>query len=143
MGTPDKIDHPVILFDGVCNLCNSSIQFVIRNDRAARFRFAALQSPFGEQQLRKYKFNTEQFLSVILVVDGKAYDRSRAALEIARRLSGLWPLMYGFIIVPPFIRNFFYDWISRNRYRWFGRKDECMIPTPELKARFISSIPLS
>lgn len=136
MGTPGTIGAPVILFDGVCNLCNQSVQFVIRNDRASRFRFAALQSDFGQQQLDKYNFDKSKMLSVILVVNNKAYDRSRAGLEIARRLDGLWPLMYVFVIVPPFIRNFFYDWISRNRYRWFGKKDECMIPTPELKARF-------
>ena len=137
MGTRGAIDSPIILFDGVCNLCNQSVQFVIRHDPKSRFRFAALQSSTGELLLEKHQLNKEELLSVILVVDGKAYDRSRAALEIARRLNGLWPLMYVFVIVPPFIRNFVYDWISRNRYRWFGRTDECMIPTPELKARFI------
>jgi predicted DCC family thiol-disulfide oxidoreductase YuxK len=136
MGTPGTIDPPLILFDGVCNLCNSSVQFVIRHDHRARFRFAALQSPIGQAILGKHNFSKEKLLSVIFVVDGKAYDRSRAALEIARRLNGLWPLMYVFIIIPPFIRNFVYDWISTNRYKWFGKKDECMIPTPELKSRF-------
>jgi predicted DCC family thiol-disulfide oxidoreductase YuxK len=97
-----------------------------------------LQSPTGKSLLEKYQFNTENFFSIVLVIDGKAYDRSRAALEIARRLNGLWPLMYVFVIVPPFLRNFVYDWIAKNRYRWFGRTDECMIPTPELKARFIN-----
>jgi predicted DCC family thiol-disulfide oxidoreductase YuxK len=137
MGSPGPIDHPVILFDGVCNLCNSSVQFVINHDPRARFRFAALQSDFARQQLTLHKFNNEKLLSVVLLVDGKAYDRSRAALEIARRLNGLWPLMYAFIVVPPFIRNFIYDWISRNRYKWFGKMNECMIPTPDLKARFL------
>ncbi|MEI9918283.1 MAG: thiol-disulfide oxidoreductase DCC family protein [Bacteroidota bacterium] len=132
MGAPG----PIILFDGVCNLCNQSVQFVIRHDPRSKFRFAALQSDFGQQQLREHHFDTEEFVSVILVVGNKAYDRSRAALEIARRLNGLWPLLYVFVIVPPFIRNFVYDWISKNRYRWFGKKDECMIPTPELKSRF-------
>ncbi len=137
MGTPGAIDQPIILFDGVCNLCNQSVQFVIRHDRASRFKFAALQSPFGQSELERFQLNKEKLLSVILVVNGKAYDRSRAALEIARRLDGAWRLFYVFVIVPPFLRNFIYDWISRNRYKWFGRKDECMIPTPELKARFI------
>jgi len=91
MGSPDPIDHPVILFDGVCNLCNSSVQFVIKHDRHARFRFATLQSQFGEAQLDRFHFDKSQFLSVILVVNDKAYDKSRAALEIARRLNGLWP----------------------------------------------------
>jgi predicted DCC family thiol-disulfide oxidoreductase YuxK len=138
MGSPGTIDHPVILFDGVCNLCNSSVQFVINHDPRGLFRFAALQSDFGQQQLEKYNFNKEDLISVILLIDQKAFDRSRAALEIAKRLSGLWPLLYVFIIVPPFIRNFVYDWISKNRYRWFGRRNECMIPTPDLKARFIN-----
>lgn len=138
MGSPGTIENPVILFDGVCNLCNSSVQFVINHDPKGMFRFAALQSEFGQQQLEKHNFDKEELLSVVLLINGKAYDRSRAALEIARRLNGLWPLLYIFIIVPPFIRNFIYNWISRNRYRWFGRKDECMIPTPELKARFFN-----
>lgn len=138
MGAPGAIDKPVILFDGVCNLCNASVQFVINHDPQSQFRFAALQSTFGQSQLDKHKFDKERLLSVVLLIGDKAYDRSRAALEIAKRLSGLWPLLYAFIIVPPFIRDFVYNWISQNRYRWFGRTDECMIPTPELKARFIA-----
>lgn len=138
MGSPGPIDRPVILFDGVCNLCNSSVQFIIRHDPHSRFRFAALQSEFGQSQLELHGFGKEELLSVVLLTDGKAYDKSRAALEIARKLNGLWPLMYAFIIVPPFIRDLVYNWISRNRYRWFGRQDECMIPTPDLKARFIN-----
>ena len=137
MGTPGPISNPVILFDGVCNLCNQSVQFVINHDPKSTFRFAALQSGFGQEQLREHRLDTNEFISVVLLVGNKVYDRSRAALEIARRLNGLWPLLYVFVIVPPFIRNFVYDWISRNRYRWFGKRDECMIPTPELKARFI------
>jgi len=137
MGSPDPISSPTILFDGVCNLCTQSVQFVIRHDPDSKFRFAALQSDFGQAQLAKHKVNTEKLLSVILLTDNKVYDRSRAALEIARRLNGLWPLLYVFVIVPPFIRNFVYDWISANRYRWFGKTNECMIPTPDLKARFI------
>lgn len=137
MDTPDPISNPVILFDGVCNLCNQSVQFVIRHDPRSKFRFAALQSDFGQKVLREHHIDTEKLLSVVLVIGNRqVYDRSRAALEIARRLNGLWPLFYVFVIVPPFIRNFVYDWIARNRYRWFGRTDECMIPTPELKSRF-------
>jgi predicted DCC family thiol-disulfide oxidoreductase YuxK len=137
MGTPGPISNPVILFDGVCNLCNQSVQFVIRHDPRSQFRFAALQSDFGQQQLREHHLQTKKLLSVVLLAGNRIYDRSRAALEIARRLNGLWPIMYVFVIVPPFIRNLVYDWISRNRYRWFGKRDECMIPTPELRARFI------
>jgi len=127
----------VILFDGVCNLCNSSVQFVIQRDLSGKFNYAALQSAAGQQLLEAHGLPVSDLYSIILIKDGKAYQRSRAALEVARQLSGLWPLLYVFIIVPPFIRNGIYNWISRNRYRWFGKKDECMIPTPELKSRFL------
>ena len=127
----------VILFDGVCNLCNSSVQFVIQRDLSGKFNYAALQSAAGQQLLEAHGLPVSDLYSIILIKDGKAYQRSRAALEVARQLSGLWPLLYVFIIVPPFIRNGVYNWISRNRYRWFGKKDECMIPTPELKSRFL------
>jgi predicted DCC family thiol-disulfide oxidoreductase YuxK len=129
--------HPVILFDGVCNLCNASVQFIINRDPKAKFKFASLQSEAGQQLLKQFNLAPDKLYSVIVVYQNKAHDRSRAALEIARRLSGLWPLFYGFIIVPPIIRNFIYDWISRNRYRWFGVRQECMMPTPDMKARFL------
>jgi len=138
MDTPGPIAHPIILFDGVCNLCNQSVQFVIRHDPVSKFRFAALQSDFGQKILQDHHLDAEKLLSVVLLVGDRVYDRSRAALEIARRLNGLWPLMYVFVIVPPFLRNLVYDWISRNRYRWFGRRDECMIPTADLKSRFVN-----
>lgn len=130
-------DNPVVLFDGVCNLCNASVQFVINRDPKAVFKFASLQSDAGQTLLKKHNMQPENLYSVIIVHQGRVYDRSRAALEIAKRLSGLWPLFYVFVIVPPFIRNFIYDWISRNRYRWFGMRQECMMPTPDMKARFL------
>jgi predicted DCC family thiol-disulfide oxidoreductase YuxK len=130
--------NQTILFDGVCNLCNGSIQFVIQRDRSGIFNFAALQSTVGRELLQEYGLPVNDLYSVILIKNGKAYQRSRAALEIARHLSGLWPLLYIFIIIPPFIRDSIYNWISRNRYRWFGKKDDCMIPTPELKSRFLA-----
>jgi predicted DCC family thiol-disulfide oxidoreductase YuxK len=129
--------HPVILFDGVCNLCNASVQFIINRDPNATFRFTSLQSEAGQTLLKRFNLSAEKLYSVIVVDQDKVYDRSRAALEITRRLTGLWPLLYGFIIVPPFLRNFIYDWISRNRYRWFGVRQSCMMPTPEMKARFL------
>lgn len=138
MDTPGPINNPVILFDGVCNLCNQSVQFVIRHDPGSKFRFAALQSDFGQKVLREHQMENQELVSVVLLTGDRVYERSRAALEIARRLNGLWPLFYGFVIVPPFLRDLVYDWIARNRYRWFGRRDECMIPTPDLKARFIN-----
>jgi predicted DCC family thiol-disulfide oxidoreductase YuxK len=128
----------VILFDGVCNLCNSSVQFIIRRDPQGKFKFAALQSPFGQEQLAKFGLSPSLLNSVLLINDGRIFSRSTAALEIARELSGLWPGCYALIIVPRFIRDLIYDFVSRNRYRFFGKRAECMIPTPDLRARFIS-----
>lgn len=127
----------IILFDGVCNLCNASVQFVIRHDRHNRFRFASLQSDYGQQLLRREGFSTEELTSFILVEGDKTYRRSTAALRVARQLPGGWSLLYAFIVVPPFIRNAVYDFIAANRYRWFGKQDACMVPTPELRAKFI------
>ena len=129
--------HPVILFDGVCNLCNSSVQFVIKHDTKKIFRFASLQSVAGEKLLTQYHLSKANYTSFILIVKGRAYTRSTAALKVAQKLSGAWKLLYVFIVIPPFIRNAVYDLIARNRYKWFGKKDSCMIPSPELKARFL------
>jgi predicted DCC family thiol-disulfide oxidoreductase YuxK len=128
----------IILFDGVCNLCNTSVQFVIQRDTSGKFNYAALQSVAGQKLLKENNLPANEFYSIILIKNGEVFQRSRAALEIARELSGLWPLLYVFVIVPPFIRNGIYNWIAKNRYRWFGRKEECMIPTPELKSRFLN-----
>lgn len=129
---------PVVLFDGVCNFCDASVQFIIRNDPAGKFRFAPLQSAFAREILQKNGLNPEVFDSVLLVENGKVYQKSAAALRIARKLRRLWPVLYVFIIVPPFIRNAVYDFIARNRYRWFGKKDACMLPTPEIRSRFLA-----
>ena len=130
--TPPRI----ILFDGVCNLCNGSVLFIIRRDPKSKFRFAALQSDFGMAKLRHYGIPPGMLNSIILIQHGKAHQKSNAALEIAKNLSGLWPAMYVFKIIPRVVRDWVYDLIARNRYKLFGRRDECMIPTPELKARF-------
>jgi predicted DCC family thiol-disulfide oxidoreductase YuxK len=127
----------LILFDGVCNLCNSSVQFILLRDKKDRFRFASLQSDYGQSILKQYNLPTDKFNSLALVENGKIYQRSTGALRIARKLKGLWPMLYGFIIVPPFIRNLVYDIIAKNRYRWFGKKEECMLPRPEWKQKFL------
>ncbi|MES2328612.1 MAG: thiol-disulfide oxidoreductase DCC family protein [Bacteroidota bacterium] len=132
------IEHPVIFFDGVCNLCAGSVQFVIRHDPKHRFHFASLQSETGQQLLREYNLPTAEFGSFILFEKGKIYTRSSAALTVAKKLSGAWPALYAFMIVPGFIRNGVYNWVARNRYKWFGKKEECWIPTPELKELFIN-----
>lgn len=127
----------IILFDGVCNFCNASINFVMDHDPKYRFKFAALQSDFAREKLTKAGLNTNDFDSVVLIEGDKVYTRSTAALRIARLLSGAWPLMYGFVIVPPFIRNAIYDLVARNRYRWFGKSENCRLPSPEERARFV------
>lgn len=129
--------HKIILFDGVCNLCNSSVTFAIKRDKNDVFRFAALQSEIGMQLISKFKIDTSQTDSIILIEGNKYYEKSSAALHIAKHLSGGWPLLYGFIILPKFIRNAVYDFIAKNRYKWFGKKESCMIPTPELQAKFL------
>lgn len=129
-------DH-LILFDGVCNLCDGFVQFVIRHDKKGRFRFGALQSPEAEAIFKALGYDYSIPKTVILIEEGKVYQRSEAALRVARHLQFPWPVFYGFMLVPGIVRDWVYDFVARNRYRWFGKKDSCMIPTPELKARFL------
>ena len=132
------MDQPIVLFDGVCNLCNSAVQFIIKHDKKNTFRFAALQSDTGQKLLAQYNFPKNELNSFILIENNQAYDRSTGALRVVKNFKGLWPMLYGFIILPKFIRDGIYNWVGKNRYKWFGKKEECMIPTPELKARFLS-----
>ena len=126
-----------VLFDGVCNLCNSTVQFIIRNDQRGRFRFAALQSEAGRELLLQYQLPEKALNTVVLIAGGRAFTRSTAALEIARRLDGAWPICYAAVVLPRFLRDSVYDFIARNRYRWFGKQEACMMPSPELKQRFL------
>jgi predicted DCC family thiol-disulfide oxidoreductase YuxK len=127
----------IILFDGVCNLCNSSVQFILRRDKAGKFLFASLQSPVGQQYLQKFGLPADELHSFILIENGKAYSRSSAALRVLRQLGGGWKLFYAFRILPAFIRDGVYNLIARHRYRWFGKRESCWLPTPELKSRFL------
>tara|TARA_R110000787_G_scaffold108621_2_gene217037 strand:+ start:21166 stop:21576 length:411 start_codon:yes stop_codon:yes gene_type:complete len=129
--------HKVILFDGVCNLCNTSINFIIRNDKKGVFKFAPLQSDFGKKALKDYNINPKDTDSIILIDADKCYIKSSAALQIAKHLSGAYPLFFGFMIVPKFMRNWVYDFVAKNRYQWYGKKESCMIPSPELKDKFL------
>lgn len=129
--------HGIILFDGVCNFCNASINFVIDHDPKKHFKFAPLQSEIGQAILRKFNKNTEDFDSVILLKDNQLYQKSAAALEITEHLSGFWKYLSIFKIFPTFILNFFYDIIAKNRYKIFGKTDSCRMPTPELRERFL------
>ena len=128
----------VIFFDGLCNLCNGAVQFVIERDQKNVFQFASLQSDFAKVELQNFDVDLSQMSSFILLEKGKLYQKSTAALRVAKKLKGLWPLLYAFIIVPPFIRNGVYNYIAKNRYKWFGKKESCWVPTPELKNRFFN-----
>jgi predicted DCC family thiol-disulfide oxidoreductase YuxK len=131
-------NRPIVLFDGVCNLCNGVVRFLYPRDPRARLRFTNLQSDSGQALLEKFGMPTEDFDSFVLVEGDKAYTQSHGALRTLRYLRFPWPLLYGLMLVPPFIRNAVYDWIARNRYGWFGRMDACPVPTPELQARFLA-----
>ena len=131
-------NRPVIVFDGVCNLCNAAVQFVIKHDKKKEFDFASLQGEYGQQILADLPESYASLKTFILVEKEKVFTKSTAALKVAKKLSTPVNWLYGFIIVPPFIRNGVYNFISKNRYRWFGKKDACMIPSPELKQRFLN-----
>ena len=128
-----------ILFDGVCNLCNGFVTFVIARDPHARFRFAALSSPAAARRLHDAGVTRRLPDSIVLVEDGGVYVRSEAALRIARGLRFPWPLAYGFIAVPRPIRDWVYDFIASRRYQWFGRREVCMVPTADLRSRFLDA----
>ena len=137
MGSDHSIIKPVILFDGVCNLCNSSVQFIIRKDKKQRFLFASLQSDYAKAVLPETLSNSNDLRSIVLVEGDQIKIKSSAVLTISKSLSGLWPVMHAFMIIPRFIRDRVYNFIAKNRYRWFGKKDQCMIPSPELESRFV------
>ena len=129
----------IILFDGVCNLCNGVIQFIIKRDKKDVFRYAALQSELGQQLTKERGIDTSKVDSFVLIEPGVAYFvKSDAALEIAKDFGGIWKLFQLFQWISTSFRNVVYDFVARNRYKWFGRKDQCMIPTPELQAKFLS-----
>ncbi|MEJ7588546.1 MAG: thiol-disulfide oxidoreductase DCC family protein [Ferruginibacter sp.] len=129
--------EPIILFDGICNLCNTAVTFVIKRDKRSRIKFATLQSDTGRQLLEQYHLPTGIFNSFVLIEQGVAYRGSTAALKVSKYLAALWPAMYGFIIVPAIVRDGLYQWIAKNRYKWFGKQEQCMVPTPEITNRFL------
>ncbi|NHF60034.1 thiol-disulfide oxidoreductase DCC family protein [Flavobacteriaceae bacterium TP-CH-4] len=134
------VENPkkIILFDGVCNLCNRSIQFVIKRDKADLFRYAALQSEVGQKLLSERNIDTKTIDSIILIDPGVAYYvKSDAALQIGKHLKGYRSLSSILNLIPSKLRNIVYDFVARNRYKWYGRKDQCMVPTPELQAKFL------
>jgi predicted DCC family thiol-disulfide oxidoreductase YuxK len=131
-------DKKIILFDGVCNLCNTSVQFVIKHDKKDLFRFVPLQSDLGKKILNHLGINREHTDSIVLYEPGKAYYyKAEAALKIINKFGGYYKLLNLFQIFPKFISNAIYDYIAKNRYRWYGKQEACMIPTPELAAKFL------
>ena len=127
----------IILFDGVCNFCDSSVNFIIDRDKKNVFKFAALQSEKGQEILDYFKLPKDDFDSFVFIENDKVFKKSSAALWIAYKLGGVWKIFYPFIIIPKFIRDFLYNLIAKNRYKLFGKKDACRIPTPELKQKFL------
>ena len=129
--------QPIVLFDGVCNFCDGAVNFVIARDKAGIFRFAPLQSEAGRELVAKYEI-PEDVDSVIRIDNDRAYLHSDAALHIAKRLGGGWRFLTAFAVLPRFVRDWFYRMFAKNRYRLFGKKDACMMPTPEIRGRFLS-----
>jgi predicted DCC family thiol-disulfide oxidoreductase YuxK len=128
----------IVLFDGVCNLCTASVRFMIRRDPAERLRFATLQSATGRSLLERHHLPTDTLETFVVVAGDRCYTRSDAALEVVRRLRAPWPLLVVFKIIPRAIRDAIYSWVARHRYRWFGRTDQCMVPTGNLLERFLA-----
>ena len=127
----------IILFDGVCNLCNSSVHFIIKKDKKKQFLFTSLQSDAARDILLQFQLKNSELDSILLIENGEIYQKSDAILKIVKHLNGIWKMSYGFIIIPKFIRDYVYMLIAKNRYRWFGKREVCMIPTKELQMRFL------
>jgi predicted DCC family thiol-disulfide oxidoreductase YuxK len=130
-------ENRIILFDGVCNFCNFWVNFAIKRDKKKKLHFTPLQGETAKQLLPHYHINPSSLSSVIFIDMDKAYTQSSAAIRICKYLDGGWKLFYGLMIIPKFIRDFFYNIIARNRYKWYGKKESCMVPTPEFRQRFL------
>jgi len=122
-------DHPVILFDGVCNFCNGAVNFVLRQDKKGIFKFAPLQSEAGRKLLQQYNLSTKDFDSFVLIDNGKVYKKSSASLQVLNKLPWYWKVTQILKFIPAVLRNAVYDFIAKNRYKWFGKKEKCMVPT--------------
>lgn len=130
-------DHAVILFDGVCNFCNGTVNFLIRHDHADAFRFAPLQSEAGQRMLAQAELPAIDFQSFVLIEKGKAYQRSKAALRAVRRLSWWWQPLQLLGLLPHPLLDRLYNFVARHRYQWFGKKDQCMVPTAAVRSKFL------
>lgn len=126
----------IILFDGYCNLCSGTVKFILKKDHLAKFKFASLQSKSGQELLKRFNLPTDDFESFVYISGENPYRRSTAALHVFKELGGLWPLLFVFIVVPPFLRDFFYSLIAKTRYKIFGKTNSCMVPRDQFKNRF-------
>lgn len=131
------VENQVVLFDGVCNLCHTTVQKLIQLDKKKQLKFASLQSEFGQGILKKFNLPQQAFDTFLYYKNGKLYDRSTAALQVMKDLDGVYRLGRVFFIIPKFLRDGVYNFVSTNRYKWFGKKESCWLPTPDLKARFL------
>jgi predicted DCC family thiol-disulfide oxidoreductase YuxK len=127
----------IVLFDGVCNLCNAVVRFIIDHDKKDRFRFASLQGETGQALLKKFRLSSDAMKSFVLIDGEKVYTRSTGALVLCRHLGGAWNVLYMLIVIPPVIRDGVYRFVARNRYRWFGKRAACALPTPALQKKFL------
>ncbi|CAJ1003160.1 MULTISPECIES: thiol-disulfide oxidoreductase DCC family protein [Brevibacillus] len=128
----------ILLFDGVCNLCHGAVRFIIPRDPAGQIRFASLQSETARHLLAGHSFLADELRTVVLIDGDRLYTRSDAILRVGRKLNGWWPLLSSLgLMIPRPVRDCVYNWIARNRYRWFGRKEQCLLPTPEIRKRFV------
>ncbi len=128
----------VVFFDGLCNLCNGAVQFVIKHDTKNVFKFASLQSDYAQKELLAYKIDLTAPNSFVLIIEGQVYQQSTAALKVVKQLNGLWPLLYVGIFLPRFFRDWIYGFVAKNRYKWFGKKEICWTPTADLKHKFLA-----
>lgn len=133
----ERMNKAVILYDGICNLCNGTVRFLIKHDKREKLLFASLQSKTGQKLLRQKQFPTENNDSFIIIVNGQALMKSDAALAVSKELGGCFTLFLVLRVIPKFIRDYMYSIVAKNRYKWFGKKNHCMVPTPELKERFL------
>lgn len=127
----------ILLFDGYCNLCHSSVQFVLKHEKNSDLYFTSLQSPTGIEILNHYSINPKEIDSLVLIEKNKAYIKSSAALRVSKYLKGLYPICFSLLIIPSFIRNWVYDYVAKNRYKWFGKMDNCLVPDGNLLKRFL------
>ena len=129
--------NPIVLFDGVCNFCSSVVRFTISKDPSGIFRFASLQSNAGQMFLNRFGLSTDDFDSFVLIEGPRFFLRSTAVLRLCKKLNGLWPLLYLLIIIPRPVRDFVYNIVAENRYKWFGKRQECFVPSTEIRNRFL------